>query len=137
MESAFSVKKGNLPSVFLGKLEKTYARSFFKSITTVENYNKTDRGTIKMSFKAFVSYFVGVIAMLLGSKYYMQSRSVFLLIMLLLGGFCISQIISFVIHMYCKLKNDMAHPPVPGPSYKPEEYASGNLGSRVIRISAR
>lgn len=133
MESAFSVRKGNLPSVFLRKLEKTYAGSYFKSITTVENYNKTDRGTIKMSFKAFVSYFVGVIAMLLGSKYYIQSRSVFLLILLLVGGFCISQIVSFVIHMYCKLKNEIENPPVLNQN---QNFGTDSSSSRSLKISS-
>jgi hypothetical protein len=85
-----------------------------------------------MSFKAFFSYFVGVIAMLIGSKAYIQSKSAFMLVLLLIGGFCISQITSFVVHMYCKTKNEMEHPSIPAP-----DYNSGNSGSRVIRISAR
>ena len=86
-----------------------------------------------MSFKAFVSYFVGVIAMLLGSKYYIQSRSAFLLILLLVGGFCISQIVSFVIHMYCKLKNEIENPPVLNQN---QNFGTDSSSSRSIKISS-
>lgn len=88
-----------------------------------------------MSFKAFLSYFFGVIAMLLGSKFYLQSRSAFLFILLLLGGFCISQITCFIIHMYCKLKNDMENPPVPAQNYA-ESFAKDAPRANSIKISS-
>lgn len=59
-----------------------------------------------MSFKCFISYFLGVISMLYGLYTFQSHRGITWLVITLIIGFSVSQIICFYVHWYCKYKHD-------------------------------
>lgn len=59
-----------------------------------------------MSFKCFISFFMGIGSLLLGIKFYQWYGNILYIAIIIVAGFIMAQVICYSIHQYMKERHD-------------------------------